>query len=77
MKSFMTAKEWVDAYAKGLLESLNTSFPNNMNGHIEDLAVWTATYSDNIYSFISSLPRDYEIKQESKKLDGDDNNAHS
>jgi len=60
----MTAKEWVDAYAKGLLESLNTSFPNNMNGHIEDLAVWTATYSDNVYSFVSSLPRSYEVEKE-------------
>lgn len=64
MKTFMTAKEWVDAYAKGLLDSLSGSFPNNMNGHIEDLAVWTSTYSDNIYSFISSLPRTYEVKKE-------------
>jgi hypothetical protein len=69
MKTFMTVKEWVDAYAKGLLDSLDNSFPDNMQGHIEDLAVWTATYSDNVYSFVSSLPRSYEAKKEEEYVD--------
>lgn len=64
MKPFMTAEDWVSSYAKGLLESLRTSFPNNMEGHIEDLSVWTATYSDSVYSFVSNLPRNYKVEKE-------------
>lgn len=64
MRTFMTAEDWVSSYAKGLLESLRTSFSDGTEGHIEDLSVWTATYSDNVYSFVSNLPRNYKVEKE-------------
>ena len=56
MKTYMTAEEFVNAYASGLLGALLGSFPAGQKAHLEDLLAWTATYGENSFQFVASMP---------------------
>jgi hypothetical protein len=56
MRTHMTLDEWVACYSRGLRDSLALSFGDSRIHHIEDLISWTATYADNVFHFVASMP---------------------
>lgn len=60
MKTYMTVEEFVKAYASGLHGALLGSFKEGDKAHLEDLMAWTATYAENTYQFVASMP--YEVR---------------
>jgi len=64
----MLPKEFVEAFSKGLANSLAASFKENETAHLEDMTANTLTYCEAVFQFVSALPM--EPKCKCKRSDG-------